>query len=120
MQLVLLLLVLGSFACSDTVSPRDAGGGDAAEAPDATDVSDAGACTVPEYEAGGASPACTLAATYTCGQDVYEVDCECPTATCSCFKDGAKLKTLSYGGCPSCSSTSYDDGGCGFPVAAGP
>lgn len=118
MRCLLLVFGLISFGCSPSPTPDD-GGTDAPELGDTFGVNDGGGCSEPEYDSGGASPECIRSAMYTCGTDIYEIDCECPTATCSCFKNGSKLKTLSYGACPSCAATSFDDGGCDFPVPVG-
>jgi len=105
------------LGCSQTPAPADGGSSDAAPATDAPASGDgAVSCSLPEYEAGGTLPECILTAQYVCGPDVYEIDCSCPTGECTCFKDGAKIKSVPYGACPSCSSTSFDDSGCGFPV----
>jgi hypothetical protein len=43
---------------------------------------------------------------YMCGTDSYQIECDCPSATCTCEKNGTPIGSMpSYAGCPSCSIT---------------
>lgn len=108
---VLSLVLLG---CSQTPSPAQDGG-----ETDAVVEKDTGlSCSLPDYDGGTLGTGCGVIASFTCGQDVYEIDCSCPSAKCTCIKDGAIVGTTGYASqCPTCSQTSFDDGGCGFPVS---
>jgi hypothetical protein len=54
----------------------------------------------------GDSGICGQGEDYTCGTDMYQIECDCPTATCSCEKNGSPVGSMpSYAGCPSCSLT---------------
>jgi hypothetical protein len=52
----------------------------------------------------GDSGACGTGVDYSCGNDAYEILCECPAATCTCTKNKNDAGTTSYNGCPSCTT----------------
>ncbi len=56
---------------------------------------------------------------YKCSADDYQIECDCPTALCTCEKNGAPVgSTTSYAGCPSCTvspSFSTIAASCGVP-----
>jgi hypothetical protein len=52
--------------------------------------------------------ACATGEDYTCGADSYQLECDCPSATCTCEKNGSVVGSGgSFAGCPSCSSPSF-------------
>jgi hypothetical protein len=51
---------------------------------------------------------CKVGTQYTCGVDSYQVECDCPTAKCSCEKNGLHFgPKAAYGGCPSCTTMPF-------------
>jgi hypothetical protein len=54
----------------------------------------------------GDSGICGEGEDYSCGADMYQIECDCPTATCTCQKNGSPIGSMaSYAGCPSCTSS---------------
>lgn len=61
---------------------------------------------------------CLSIETYSCGVDQYEIDCNCPAATCTCQKNGSQVgSAVSLAGCPACSMPNYASiaAACGIP-----
>jgi len=70
------------------------------------------------YVSTGDAGLCGTGEDYTCGNDAYEILCECPAATCTCFKNKVDAGTASYNGCPSCTTNPNFSGiaaTCGIP-----
>lgn len=58
---------------------------------------------------------CATTETWTCGSDLYEVDCNCWSQTCECYGNGDKLLAFGFAGCPSCTLGSDVIAKCPFP-----
>jgi len=50
---------------------------------------------------------CGTGEEYMCGPHDYQIECDCPSGTCTCMKDAVPIgPSIAYkGGCPSCSSS---------------
>lgn len=98
---------------ADVVRGSDGGDGgdqpgDAEPPKDAADeftLPDGGCASKTAYTNGGDGGAntCAVGERYTCQGDQYVIDCECPTALCTCTKNGTQVgANLLYGGCNAC------------------
>lgn len=58
---------------------------------------------------------CSTTETWTCGSDLYEVDCNCWSQTCECLGNGHEMLTFGFLGCPSCTLGSDVIAKCPFP-----
>jgi len=60
---------------------------------------------------------CGKAEQYKCGNDTYEIDCQCPAASCACKKNFQNVNTVNnVSGCPQCSFNFASIAvSCGFP-----
>jgi hypothetical protein len=61
---------------------------------------------------------CAEGTKYSCGTDHYQIECDCPSGTCTCEKDDASVGSTSYTACPGCSSNPNFmsiAGSCGIP-----
>jgi hypothetical protein len=70
------------------------------------------------YVSTGDSGICGTGEDYMCSTDAYEILCECPAATCTCFKNKVDAGTATYNGCPSCTTNpnfSVIAASCGIP-----
>ncbi len=109
-------------------SPGDTGGDDASDASDAqvdagadtgadAGLDDAGCGVKTPYATDGGT--CTVGVEYTCGANVYEIQCGCSPALCECKKnDAGAMGLINYAGCPSCTvAPSYSSMAtfCGIP-----
>lgn len=58
------------------------------------------------FVSSGDSGICGTGEDYMCGTDSYQIECDCPSATCTCEKNGTPVGSMpSYAGCPSCTVT---------------
>jgi hypothetical protein len=106
---------------SDASSPNDAG----TDASDASQPIDAGApdasvvCNLPlGFGYASVDGGCGTGEQYTCNNvDKYELLCECPAAACTCTKNGAKVGSVPFAGCPGCKQPNFTTvaSGCGVP-----
>jgi hypothetical protein len=115
-------LVFGACADDDLatgeLSPSHDGGpvGDAdAESPDAGVGSTT--CGVVKSGGGTRDVSCNRFQIYTCGADIYAIDCHCPRATCTCHKNRVLVAEVSNEACPSC-EVAFESAAerCGFPA----
>ncbi|HEY2368680.1 MAG TPA: hypothetical protein VGH87_19920, partial [Polyangiaceae bacterium] len=70
------------------------------------------------YVSIGDSGVCGTGEDYSCGNDAFEIVCECPAATCTCLKNKYDAGTTTYNGCPSCTTNPNFSGiaaACGIP-----
>jgi hypothetical protein len=58
---------------------------------------------------------CSTNETWTCGGDLYEVQCNCWSQTCECLGNGDEMLTFGFEGCPSCTLGSDVIAKCPFP-----
>jgi len=60
---------------------------------------------------------CGTGEQYACNADKYELLCECPAASCTCTKNGAKVGSVAFAGCPGCKMPNFATvaSGCGVP-----
>lgn len=75
-------------------------------------------CTIMGGFGGGGPGTCSVGTDYTCGANSYEIECDCPSGTCTCQKDGSMIPVaVSYKGCPSCSAMPFAKvaAACGIP-----
>jgi hypothetical protein len=101
-------VVLPDVIAIDVITPFDV-----AAPPDATST-----CSIMGGFGGGGPGTCSVGTDYTCGADTYEIECDCPSGTCTCQKDGAPIPVaVSYKGCPSCSKMPFAmvAAACGIP-----
>jgi hypothetical protein len=55
---------------------------------------------------GDGGGACGTGEDYSCGTDMYQIECDCPSAMCTCQKNGIVTGGMaSYAGCPGCGAT---------------
>ncbi len=65
---------------------------------------------------GGIDGSCSTGEQYACGVDKYEINCACPSAVCTCKKNGTVTGTVPFSSCPSCSTfPPGTESACGFP-----
>ncbi len=92
-------------------------GVDAKLLPDGTTTTCGGGDVSSDETDGG----CQIAMTYACGSTNYSIQCDCPSATCTCSMQSTGESTVakvsaSPDVCPTCSLTPDDVGTiCGFP-----
>ena len=58
---------------------------------------------------------CSTDETWTCGGNLYEVQCNCWSQTCECLGNGDEMLTFGFEGCPSCTLGSDVIAKCPFP-----
>jgi len=58
---------------------------------------------------------CEATETWTCGGDLYEVQCNCWSQTCECYGNGDEMLAFGFQGCPSCTLGSDVIAKCPFP-----
>ena len=97
---------------------------DASPVVDAIAVEDVAAPITCESTGGGGSGgngSCSVSLNEACSDgNTYSIECDCPSAMCSCSiltgqMGGSSGGGISYAGCPSCSMTSGLWSLCGFP-----
>ena len=103
----------GTDVSSDDASTQADGGGDGGSLPPPSS-SDADApkprhpSCPGEYTQAGSAGNCSLESTYQCesasGFDAFRVACSCPSAKCDCYTNGKLTKTVTFNGCPACTS----------------
>jgi hypothetical protein len=69
------------------------------------------------YVSLGDGGGCGTGEDYSCSTDSYEILCECPSAVCTCYKNKADAGTVTFTGCPSCSTPNFSAiaSSCGIP-----
>lgn len=60
---------------------------------------------------------CGTGEQYVCNADKYQLLCECPAAACTCTKNGVKVGSVAFAGCPGCKMPNFATvaSGCGVP-----
>ena len=66
---------------------------------------------------GGSSGAgsCAILDKEVCGNTGYEIDCQCPEATCTCTCCGSTVHQVTLSTCPACPTAAQAYALCGFP-----